>query len=136
MAGYFRVINFRGDRELGPEPDETVIDLDRSHPTLGNEHRLKNPRDSRERAKVIAANESDLDRDFLIQGPKYRAILEIAKRVEAGEKICGRCWCKPLQCHVDGIAVRIDSLVKKIQLAKATPNSETTTSIVQRRFRY
>lgn len=130
MAGYFRVISFRGDPENGPEPDEVVIDMerihaDRDHAVLANRHHMKSKNDPRERARVIAANKADLDDDLAVKGPMYQALWRVAERVAAGEKICGRCWCSPLPCHLDNYTPVINRMVLNIrnnpsQAAQAT----------------
>ena len=109
--GYFRVISRRGDREFGPDPDEVVIDMDRSHPVLGNPHILRDKNDSLLRSKVIAAHRADLIRDVIQKGPMFTALLQIAMRIKNGEKVCGRCWCYPRPCHLDAYAVVICEIV-------------------------
>jgi hypothetical protein len=113
-VGYFRIVSFRSRGDAAPESDETIIDMDRSHPCLGNRHYLKNKNDKLARSRVIAANADDLARDLAIKGPMYFALYEIATRIADGEKICGRCWCHPLPCHLDNYAPVIDRMVKSI----------------------
>jgi hypothetical protein len=108
-----------------------VIDLDRSHPVLGNRHFLKNKNDPAERARVILANQIDLERDIAVQGPMSQALIAIAARVISGEKICGRCWCAPRPCHLDNYAKFI---VKQVSLhnqltTDSTPNSTAKTIV-------
>lgn len=118
MTGYLRVTSFRAGAENGPEPDETVIDMDRSHAVLGNRHVMRN-RSLAERERVIAAHAVDLDADFQRQGSMFSALLAIAERVAAGEKICGRCWCAPLPCHVDNYVIRVRALVADLESRSA-----------------
>jgi hypothetical protein len=94
---------------LAAEPDETIIDVDRTNPVLGNPYVLRDQHDLQERLRVIAAYERDLDKDLLEDGPKTHAIRTIAGRLRAGEKIALRCWCaqppgRPQRpCHGDRI---------------------------------
>jgi hypothetical protein len=117
VTGYVRLANFKGDRDYGPEPGEIVVRIDREHACLGNQHFLANKADSRERDKVIILFERDLDLDEAVDGPMTQAILELALRVIAGEKIVLMCWCTPLACHGDVIVKRIR---KKVELLIAS----------------
>jgi hypothetical protein len=89
------------------QPDETVIDGDRSHPILGNRHLMADPNDPTERRRVIAAYQSELQMDLLTRGPKAIAIGTLAARVASGERIALRCWCAPLACHLDVVAEEV-----------------------------
>ncbi len=86
---------------------ETVIDVDRTHPVLGNPHVLADHRDAGARDKVISLYEQDLIADEQHHGPMTRAIEALRARVEAGERIALRCWCAPQKCHADLLASRI-----------------------------
>lgn len=111
MTGYLRLGNFNLGMlpDAAPEPGETVLALDRSHPVLGNHrHILRNPNDPTERARVIAAYRADMDADFAAQGPMYWAVRDLARRVKAGEKIVGMCHCAPRACHVEVIIERVE----------------------------
>lgn len=112
--GYFRIVSFRSPADVAPEPGETVIDMDRSHPCLGNNHYLRNKNDKVERAKVIKLHRQDLVRDLNIKGPMYHALLAIAKRIAGGERICGRCWCHPQDCHLDNYVPVLGDMVGDI----------------------
>ena len=68
-------------------PDETVIDVDRTHPVLGNRHYLRDHNNDRERATVIAAHKRDFEADVARNGPMSRAIDAIVARVQHGEKL-------------------------------------------------
>ena len=83
-----------------PEPGETVIQIDRSSPVLGNRHHMQGS-SLAERERVIAANAADIDRDALIRGPISQALNAIAARVANGENIALACWCAPAACHGD-----------------------------------
>lgn len=112
MRGSVRVINLRRDMapDTQPEPGETVVAVDRTHPVLGNSHVLKNKFDRNERNRVLEAYKRDLERDFAAQGPMFREIEKLAGRVKQGEKICLACWCRPLPCHADMIEEMINRL--------------------------
>lgn len=88
-------------------PDELVIDLDRSHPTLGNPFILSDWRDDKERDRVIEQYKSKLDEDWTHDGPMRRSIQALAARVAAGEHLALRCWCAPRRCHVEIVRDRI-----------------------------
>lgn len=112
MSGYVRVINLRRDMapDTQPEPGETVVAVDRSHPVLGNRHVLRNKFDRGERERVLEAYRRDLEQDFAARGPMFRAIKQLAGRIAQGEKICLACWCRPLPCHADMIEEKINLL--------------------------
>lgn len=88
-------------------PGDTVIDVDRSHPVLGNRHYLTDHEDPVERAAVIAAYADDYATDFAAKGPMFQATEDLAKRVVGGERIALRCWCAPRNCHADIIAGKV-----------------------------
>lgn len=112
MSGYVRVINLRRDMapDTQPEPGETVLAVDRSHPILGNRHILRNKFDRKERERVLEAYQLDLERDFTAQGPMFHEIEKLAERVSQGERICLACWCRPLPCHADMIEEKINQM--------------------------
>lgn len=113
MNGYTRVTNKRRDMDPDgqPEPDETVIPVDRTHHCLGNPFILANKNDSARRAGVIKQYREHLEKDWVRRGPMFKAIGDIAKRVLAGEKICLQCHCKPLPCHAEAIQEKVNLLV-------------------------
>lgn len=86
---------------------ETVIDVDRSHPVLGNRHVLHDHRDPVQRAQVLAAHRVDLDADEAECGPITRELGVLAARVRRGERLALRCWCAPDPCHADPLRSRI-----------------------------
>lgn len=111
MGGQIRVVS---KRKGGFEPtaDEWVVDVDRTHPILGNRHILHNHLDDRERDEVIGAYKDDLDRDLAKNGPMFRALLEMSARVSEGEHLALRCWCAPRKCHAELLASVIAELAK------------------------
>lgn len=115
MTGYIRITNKRKGKGPKPEPGETVLDGDRSHPLLGNRHILHNPRDPDERARVIEAYRLDLEADWASQGPMCRAIQELADRVLANERIALQCWCAPLPCHLEHVLAKVRDVVRQRQ---------------------
>ena len=88
-------------------PGETVIDLDRTHPVLGNTFFLRDPNDDAERERVIAQYGQKLDADLKRAGPMSLEIDSLAQRVLRGERLALRCWCAPKHCHVDLVRDRI-----------------------------
>lgn len=103
VQGSVRVVSKRKGG-AGPESSETVIDIDRSNPVLGNRHVLRDHRNPLDRAAVIAAHRADYESDRAAGGPMFRAIQEIARRVAGGERIALACWCAPRPCHGDTYA--------------------------------
>lgn len=120
-GGYVRVTNVRKDMSPDgqPDPDESVLPVGRTNLVLGNRHFLRNKLDSQERDRMIALYDVDLENDFAVKGPMYRAILAIAERVMKGEKICLQCHCVPLRCHAHSIARKVNELVE-MKLANVT----------------
>lgn len=111
IKGSVRVENLRAS-EI--EPGESPMMVDRSHPILGNRHFLKNRLDHAERAKRLDEYQRDLDQDLERHGPLYRILLDLARRVVAGEDIVFLCWCKPLPCHGDILAEKVYHLAAQI----------------------
>lgn len=106
-AGYVRVFNFnRGMHPDGqPEPNETVIAADRTHPILGNHGAVVRDRQSlTQRRDAIDGFARRLANDLQTGGPLSVEIDALAARVQQGEHIALGCWCKPRDCHVDLIA--------------------------------
>jgi N-terminal domain of anti-restriction factor ArdC len=62
-------------------PGETVIDVDRANPVLGNRHYLRDHRNDRQRAAVIAAHKRDFEADVVARGPMNCAIDGIVERI-------------------------------------------------------
>ena len=101
-ASFPRILN---KRKGSPPalPGETVIDIDRTNPVLGNRHVLIDANNKIQRRDVIDLFTEYLQRDLRIQGPMHQSILDIAARVTKGERIALRCWCAPKPCHGDVI---------------------------------
>jgi hypothetical protein len=102
-VGSVRVVS---KRKGGVEPvaGETVVDVDRTNPVLGNEHILHNQNDAGERDRVIEAYAADLAADLMARGPMSREIEALGERVGRGERLALRCWCAPRKCHADLLA--------------------------------
>lgn len=98
--GNIRTVSKRKGGVL-PTAFETVIEIDRSNPVLGNPVVLQDHRDTKARAAVIQEHQQQVDQDLAVQGPVYRALKALADRVAAGEFIALRCWCAPRPCHGD-----------------------------------
>jgi hypothetical protein len=82
-------------------PGDLIVDIDRTNPVLGNPHVLHNHKDPIERASVIASQALDVEQDLARSGPIFKALNEIAKKVESGNNVALRCWCAPEPCHGD-----------------------------------
>jgi hypothetical protein len=108
-------------------PMETIVDVDRAHPVLGNPYVLRDHRKDDERAQVIDRYRQDLESDWSRGGPMSQAIRGLAERVDAGERLALRCWCAPKPCHAELIRNKIaevleinpQDLVEKISTSKS-----------------
>ena len=114
MSGYIFVTNLRGD---GPqiEDGETPIRIDRANPLFGNPFHMT-AKTMSERKRVIDLNNTRIDEDIASGGPMSTEIRALAKRVAAGECIALQCWCAPLPCHGDRIALEINKCVQAMRL--------------------
>ena len=99
-VGTIRIVSKRKGG-IGAAPGETVIDVDRANPVLGNKHVLKNHNNAIERARIIAAYDADFKRDMAEHGPMSRACEDLARRLLNGEQLALSCWCAPRQCHAE-----------------------------------
>ena len=102
-TGSVRVVSQRKGG-IEAKPGETVVDVDRTHPVLGNRHVLQNHKDAAERDRVIEAYAADLAADLMARGPMSREVEALGARVGRGEKLALRCWCAPRKCHGDLLA--------------------------------
>lgn len=109
-TGSIRVVSKRKGG-IGPEPGEVVIDVDRTHPVLGNRHYLRDHNDEEERERVVQAARVDFETDVATRGPKLLAVEAIAGRVQNGERVALRCWCAPCECHAEDYAHKIAEIV-------------------------
>lgn len=66
--------------------DEAVIDIDRTHPVLGNTFFLRNHNDDEERERVIAQYGEKLAADLKRAGPMSREIDALAWRCAVGAR--------------------------------------------------
>lgn len=112
QAIFVRVASKRKERgAVQAQAGETVIDVDRLHPILGNKHILVNHNDDQERGRVIAAYVRDLDADIAMDGPMSKEIKALATRALDGERLALQCWCArlhpPRDCHAYYIRRRI-----------------------------
>jgi len=110
-----RLGNKRAGAKAKPQPGETVIDIDRVNPVLGNPYVLKDHRDDIRRAEVIRLYDLKYQQDIAARGPMAIATEQLAARVKNGEKLILMCWCagapfnKP--CHGDLIINQIERLL-------------------------
>lgn len=107
---YVRIVSKRAGGTKA-QPGERVIEVDRTHPVLGNRHRLENHRDDQERARVIAQHAADEAADFASDGPMSRALRELATLVASGQPLALCCWCAPRPCHAETYRHRIAELL-------------------------
>jgi hypothetical protein len=91
VASRVRLGNKRAGASAKPQPGETVIDIDRANPILGNPYVLKNHRDDVRRAEVIRLYRGKYERDIEVHGPMAVATQELAEMVGAGKRLM--CWC-------------------------------------------
>lgn len=107
-----RLGNKRRGAAAKPRPGESVVDIDRCNPILGNPFILQNHRDDARRAEVIALYKKKYDADLARGGPMSAATEKLAERVRAGERLILMCWCHgaPLDkpCHGDLIKAQIE----------------------------
>lgn len=111
MSGSIRVGNKRKGAWIKPYDDETVVDVDRANPILGNKHILNDPKNDLERMQVIERYKVDYEKDWEANGPMALATYRLAKRVRDGEKIILQCWCAPKDCHGDLIVEKVKELL-------------------------
>lgn len=115
MSSRVRLGNKRAGAAAKPQPGETVIDIDRANPILGNPYVLKDHRDDVRRAQVIDLYRVKYERDIEAYGPMAVATEELAQMVGAGKRLVLMCWCagapfnKP--CHGDLIISEIRRLL-------------------------
>ncbi len=88
---------------------------------------LEQSRKERERVIEIYAKETD-EAIARQSGPRYEAILALAGRVSAGEKVALGCWCSPAPCHADVIAARVWSIAQKLSNEASSPARESAIS--------
>lgn len=89
-----------------------IIDVDRTHPILGNPYILEDHRNDAQRSDVIAQYAKKLDADLAVGGPMSKALHNIGRRVAQGERIAFRCWCAPKPCHADMLVNRLRVMLK------------------------
>ena len=123
--GSIRVVSKRKNG-IEADPSETVIDVDRSHPVLGNPFFLADPNNDAQRADVIRRYSERLQTDWARGGPMSQAIRGIAAKAAAGERVALRCWCAPKPCHADLLKDLVVSLVPGIaeEIAEAPPKRQ------------
>jgi hypothetical protein len=111
--GSIRLGSKRKGSKLVPALDETVIDVDRTNPILGNLYILSDHLDNEERDKVISLYAADLKEDEINKGPMICEIVKIGNQVLAGKKVICMCWCAPVKCHGDLIVERVNKYVRE-----------------------
>lgn len=124
--GSIRVVSKRKGG-VQPHPSETIIDVDRTHPVLGNPYYLEDHNNDEQRESVISRYAAKLEKDWSSGGPMSQAIRGIAAKTAAGERIALRCWCAPRNCHADLIKNMVVSLVPG--LAEEIPRIPSTKQI-------
>ena len=107
--GSIRIVSKRKGG-ASPLPGESIVDVDRSNPVLGNPHVLHDHRNEDERARVIAAYAKDFREDVAAGGRMLGAVRELAQRLRNGERMALRCWCAPRPCHAEIIRGKVYEL--------------------------
>lgn len=97
-----RVVSKRHGLVIGA--NEILVDVDRSHPVLGNRHVMQEESDRHQVCTLFAI---DLAMDREQNGPMTQAINRLADDVRAGNYLALRCWCAPKECHADHIRTAI-----------------------------
>jgi len=110
-SGTIRLGNKRAGAAAKPRPGETVIDIDRTNPVLGNPYILKDHRDNARRAEVITLYKIKYDADIARHGPMAIATEQLAEKVRGGERLILNCWCFPRPCHGDLIKAQVERLL-------------------------
>ena len=114
--GNVRLGNKRSGAAAKPLPGDTVINIDRTNPVLGNPYVLQNHRDDKRRTEVIQLYKIKYEADIAQHGPMAIATEAIARKVRSGQSIILMCWCsgapynKP--CHGDLIKAQIERLLE------------------------
>lgn len=109
--GYIRLGNKRAGAAAKPRRGETIIDIDRTNPVLGNPYILKDHRDDVRRAQVIALYKAKYESDIARHGPMAIATEQLAEKVRRGEHLILNCWCHPRPCHGNLIKAEIERLL-------------------------
>lgn len=117
---YVRIVSKRQGGKAA-HAGEVVIDVDRSHPVLGNRHHLRDWRNDAERAEVVNRHNQDLLADIAAHGPMYKALLQMADRLRSGENLALRCWCAPKPCHAENYRRELEKMLGRSLL----PGDET-----------
>lgn len=91
----------------------TAVRIDRENPLLGSPFVLKNKNDAEGRRQVIEDFRSHLRTQMRSKSPTWMAVIELANRVQAGEKLALQCWCCPKACHGDVIKKAIEGILLK-----------------------
>lgn len=122
--GGVRITNMRVSMspETQPEEHETVVVIDRTNAVLGNRHILTQKSNLRERERVIALHQKDLDHSMKVNGEMAKEIHALAARVRDGERLCLACWCQPSPCHGENYVRAIRQINTEIErLAQVGP---------------
>lgn len=119
---YIRVVNVRGDIEHQATPEEKIIIGHRGNPILGNKHPMKES-SIKERDRVIAAHQKDLEADLAIQGPIWSTLQSIAQDiVDNKQKVALACHCSPSRCHLDLVVPVIAQMAENLISNKNNKN--------------
>ena len=110
--GSIRVVSKRAGGTKA-EPGETVIDIDRTNPVMGNPFLMDESSDA-SRASVIELFIEMYKDDIRLRGKMYDWTMDVARRVKGGERIAIQCWCKPKDCHGDPIAKCVVHFLKYV----------------------
>lgn len=98
-SGHVYTANQRVHDKIGKSVIQVRIDRP-SGSVLQNRHPMRG-KTATERARVIALNKADLERDRRVDGPMTQELRRIAAMVADGHEVALMCWCSPLPCHGD-----------------------------------
>lgn len=113
MIGKIKLGSKRAGSQHKPNHGDTVIDIDRKNPILGNPHFLEDINDSIQRERVVKLAKQDLEKDLEVKGPKTKALLDIAILLESGKNVTIMCWCIPKSCHGDAYIQEVNKILKE-----------------------
>lgn len=105
------VLSLRKNAKPAPS-GYSLVRVDRRNPDLGNNHEMAEETPE-ERSRVISEFRKDVDKSRRNGGQIWRAIEELADRIEAGEKLGLQCWCTPKPCHADVIKSAVTYVLRQ-----------------------
>lgn len=112
------MIRVANSKALDLSPDETAIYIGRGRAPAGMEHaHLGNPYrvgPQYAQGEAAAAYLNHLRARVRAGGHERRKVLELARRLNAGERLVRCCWCYPKPCHGDSIRAAIEGYAARL----------------------